>query len=251
MNPSNNPDSESSNIDSASDQTPEKSITTSQPVTQESAESEPELTLTVAQPCKNPAGLYVGLSKKQRTALNVEVGGTVEITMDNQVIGLFTVGLGSKELADKPGAFTANGITTGLEVTLKKATESAETTVNLPTRHGIEKAPSDLSEPEKNEYDAKTTKRLNIIAERFPETEDKQEFITLPTAIVNKLTGEAKKVASIAMHKIRIGGQETSIIVVPGGTEFGFTKSAANKLNIPENLQTIGVRIDNDTIVIA
>ncbi len=247
----NNPNQSGSDIETSLDQDQENPAAHSTPAMTESAEREPELALTVAQPCKNPAGLYVGLSKKQRTALNVEVGGTVEITMDNQAIGLFTVGLGSKELADKPAAFTANGITPGSEVTVKKATESVETAVSLPTRHGIETAPSDLSEPEKKEYDAKTTRRLNIISERFPEVEDKQEFITLPTSIVNQLTGEAKKVASIAKHKIRIGGQETLMIVVPGGTEFGLTKSAALKLNIPENLQTIGVRIENDTIVIA
>jgi hypothetical protein len=220
-----------------------------QPQRAEAKEQEPKLKLQVARACNNPNGRYIGMSKRQRDALNVEVGGTVELFEGNQSLGLFTVGKGASELSEHPEQFTANVVEAGKAVTVKKAFETAETIMKLPVTHGIENAPAGSPPDKAKEYAERTTRRMKIIAERFPGT-GTDEFMTVPTAVLNQITGGAAKVANISKIKVRLGGHETDVVMVPAGNDIGLTTKLAQKLYIPLQLNEIRFRIDKGVMVI-
>jgi hypothetical protein len=215
----------------------------------EGAEKEPMLKLTVAGPCKNPEGDYVGLSKKQRDALGVVEGGTVEIFKGHKSIGIFTVGKGSSEVIKTVGLITANGIPAANLVTIRKAKESGESLIKYGVRHEVEDVPEGLEEKDAQEYQDRTARRMAIIEKRFPGVAV-DEFITVPTAVLNLMTGGAKKVASISVQKVRFGGSETEITVIPTGTDIGLTSKAAKKLNIPAEITEIGIRVKDGVLII-
>src|SRR3989338_5698352 len=182
----------------------------------EAREQEPQLTLTVAGPCHTAEGRYVGLSKQQRAGLKVEVGGGVELFENGYSLGLFTVGRGATALLNNPTQFTVNDVDPNSTITLRKAIEGGETLLRLPVVRGIKNDP-------------KTSGRQEKIAQRF-EGWDIEVFMSLPTATLNQLLGTTDRVASISKAKIRYGGQEQEMVMVPSGNEFGFTTKAAQTL---------------------
>lgn len=213
----------------------------------EAVESEPALRLTVADHCKNSAGLYVGLSKVQRGKLGVEIGGTVELFDDkNKSLGVFTVGTGSKEYLEMTDVFTANNVTKGEIVTVKKsvATPDKPNEFNLPVEHAVEKT----TDPKRH------AARKEKIAQRFPHS-DPDMYITLPTAIASQLgikpeTG--KTVAPISKCLVcPASGWDVQMVIVPTGTGIGFTSDAAEELDIPKELTEIRIIIDKGVLVIA
>lgn len=204
----------------------------------EAQEILPEISLTVAGPCKNPAGAYVSLSKAQRDKLGITEGGTVEIFLDGESQGIFTVGLGSKELRDEPQKFNANLVDAGKTVTLRKPANLRETTFSYP-----------VSDIELNPDDEKLMKRKNIIETRFPDT-DPEEYITLPTPVINAMLGDATKIGKISRTVIKFGGVNHAITVVPSGTTFGMTQKARQKLNIPNGLTNLRIVIEDGNLVI-
>ena len=59
--------------------------------------------------------------------------------------------------------------------------------------------------------------------------------------------------ASISKAKIRYGGQEQEMVMVPSGNEFGFTTKAAQTLGIPVipvQLEDLRYRIENGVLII-
>lgn len=195
----------------------------------ELVEAEPTLKLTVAGPCNNPNGLYVGLGQKQRDKLDVEVGDTVVLRdpATKEIIGYYVVGLGSSKLKDEPTRFTANGVEVGKEVEVVKA--SAET----------QAAAFKLNIVSGAEAGEKHEKRKGIIAERFgAKGFDGEIYIVLPTALAKKITGQETqaKVASIALGKVKILGEEVEIPIVPAGNDFAMTSAAATKLKMPASI---------------
>jgi hypothetical protein len=216
---------------------------------QEIKEKEPELRLEVVRECNNPEGLYVGMSKKQRDALGVQVGGTVELFDGSRSLGIFTIGTGAVELTKEPGKFTANGIEPGKTVTAKKAPEKVLTTMELPLSHGIEKTPTGLSPEDEQKHTERITRRMQIIGERFPGVAT-DEFITVPTAVVNQMLGSKVKIATISQLKVRLGGEEIEIVMVPAGKDIGLTTKAAAKLGIPPELTKIRFKIVDGVMVI-
>ncbi len=215
--------------------------TTGAPPPPEAAETVPEMSLTVAGACNNPRGNYVGLNRGQRDRLQVDIGSSVEL-LDGagKSLGIFTVGTGSRSLLLETGKFTANGIDTGTTVTVKKAVKKPEREIRLPVTHGIESS-------EQHE------RRAGIIQGRFPDM-DPEVYITIPTALGRELglqPSPAKAtVLSISKSKVRIGGTDHDIAVVPSGNNMGFTSKAAEKLGIPLELGAITVRVDNGVLVI-
>lgn len=190
----------------------------------EDVETEPKLEVAVAGPCKNPNGLYVGLSKVQRDKIGVEVGGTVMLRKPTgEVLGIYTVGSGSKELLDQP-RITANQITIGTDIEVVRANVKMEDLNNLPLVFGAEGG-------EKHE------RRSSVITERFGNQGfDGQSYLVLPTAVAKMITGQAgdkTKIASIALGKIKIGGVEKTLPIVPSEINFGMTTGAAQELGIP------------------
>lgn len=192
--------------------------------TTEAVEVEPQLSLKVAAPCKNPHGLYVGLSKAQREKLGVEVGEVVELRDGNKVLGLYTVGLGSKELSGQPEAFTANGVKIGDTVEVVKAKKLTDKLSSLPLSFAVEN-------------DEKHAGRSEIIAKRFKdEGFDGQSYVVVPTATAGLLTtqsGDKKTVLKIALGKIKVNGVEKTLPIVPAGTGLGMTTKAAGEMGIP------------------
>ncbi|MBI2638889.1 hypothetical protein HYW83_04850 [Candidatus Peregrinibacteria bacterium] len=218
------------------------STTTGTPPKPEATEVVPEMSLTVAGACNNPHGNYVGLNKGQRDKLQVEIGSSVEL-MDGagQSLGIFTVGTGSKNLLLESEKFTANGVGVGATVTVKRAVKKSEREINLSASYGIEAA-------EQHE------RRAGIIRNRFPDM-DPEDYITVPTALGRELgfsPNPAAKatVLSISKGRVRIGGIDHEIVMVPSGSTIGFTTKAAQRLGIPKELGTIKVRIDNGVLVI-
>lgn len=213
----------------------------------EAAESEPSLRLTVVDHCKNPAGLYVGLSQVQRAKLGVEKGGTVELfDGKGKSLGVFTVGAGSVEYINMTDVFTANQVSTGAIVNVKKsvATPDKPQEFTLQVMHAVEKT----IEPEKHR--ARTEK----IAMRFPKL-DSEMYITLPTSIAFQLgikPEPGKTVAPISKCVIRdASGREVEIAIVPTGTNIGFTLDAAKELDIPKEFSEIKIIIDKGVLIIA
>lgn len=207
----------------------------------EAVERVPEMRLAVAGACNNPHGNYVGLNKGQRDKLQVEVGSSVELFDDaGRSLGVFTVGTGSKALLLEPTKFTANGMDMGTTVTVKRAVKKPEQEIRLHVSHGVETSESH-------------ERRVGIIQRRFPEM-DPEIYITVPTALGRELgfpPNPAKAtILSITKGKIRIGGIDHEIVMVPSGNTIGFTTQAAQKLGIPAELGTITVRVDNGVLVI-
>ena len=222
------------------------------PAQVEAKEQEPQLTLKVAGACENPDGRFVGLNAKQREALGVTVGGSVVLKgADGKSLGLFTVGKGSSKFVKQPDVFTANVVATGETFTVTKAKENSEEAMSLNVQHGIENPPADLSDQDKEKHKEKTAKRFDIIKGRFGA--DSDAFITIPTAVLNQLTGDTNRIAQISKVKIRYGGKEMLIVAVPAGTDFGLTTLAAERLGIPAELRELRLGVDqkNGVLVIA
>lgn len=219
------------------------------PQAPEAKEKEPELNLTVAQPCKNPEGRFVGLSKRQRDALQVSEGGTVELFEGGQSLGIFAVGKGSSELTKSPELFSVNGVDAGKTVTVKKAVETKERVMKLGLTHGVEDVPAHLQGDEAKKYADRTVRRMQIIGERFPGA-DTDEYMTIPTGVLNSMTGELAKVAAISKQKVRYGSTEMEIVMVPAGNDIGLTTKAAQKLNIPTAATELRFRVDSGVLVI-
>ena len=219
------------------------------PQAAEAKEKEPELSLTVARGCNNPDGRYVGLSGRQRDALKVAVGGIVELFENGQSLGLFTVGKGAAELTGKPEQFTSNVVEPGKSVTVKKADKNRETVMTFGVTHGVENVPANLQGEEAKKYADRTARRMQIIGERFPGVST-DEFMIIPTAVLNAMTGESVRIASISKQKIRFAGVETEMVVVPAGNDVGLTTKAAQKLKIPAGVTELRVRVERGVLVI-
>jgi hypothetical protein len=222
---------------------------TADPATAEAVEKEPQLDLTVDRPCNNPAGRYVGLNAVQRGKLGVEVGGTVELFEEGVSIGVFTVGKGASELAKMPERFSANVVMPGKMVTVKKAIDRAESVMSLPITHGIENVPQGLDEVEAGKYAERTQRRIGIITERFKDAET-GVFMTVPTAVLNQITGGVARVAAIAEGMVKVGGREVKIIMVPAGTDIGLTTKAAKLLGFPQGLKELRFRVSSGVLVV-
>lgn len=212
----------------------------------ESQEAVSELKLTVFDRCKNTEGLYVGLSAVQRTKLDVEVGGTVEIIDEKgQSFGVFTVGKGSSEIADHTDLFTVNGVEESTTVTVRKAisTPDKPKEFKLPITHAVE------TTIERVKHKA----RIEKIAVRFPNL-DSEMYITLPTAVAAQLgikPEPGKTVAPISKCLVRdASGRQIEMAIVPAGTTIGFTSDAAKELDIPAGLAEIKIIIDKGVLVI-
>ena len=208
------------------------------------------LRLTVDRPCNNPEGLYVALSAVQRKKLGVNVGDSVVLknTSNGEVVGIYTVGLGLKDLKDKPESFAANGVVPGTEVVVER--RSVERVIlSLPLNIGVE-------------TDAKHGKRLAKISDgRFNGAEgfgDPEAYLVLPTAIAKLfitppkgVTTAKETVSAISLGKIKIGGRVFTMPVVPSGTEFGMTTKAASKLGVPEgNLSNVQYYLNNEGVLV-
>lgn len=203
--------------------------TSTGPSIPEAVEKEPKLEVSVAGPCKNPEGLYVGLNATQRAKLGVEQGHAVVVRKSNgEVIGIYTVGPGSKELVGQP-KITANGVAIDENVEVVKANVNEGDLNSLPLVFGAESG-------------EKHGRRSSTIAERFgPQGFDGQSYLVLPTSVAKMITGQdgdKTRVASIALGKVKIGGVEKTLPIVPSETNFGMTTKAANELGIPDGALT-------------
>jgi len=77
----------------------------------ENAEIVPYLRVTVMEKHLTPGGHYVGLTKKQRQALKVNIGDSIEVFSNRkEFIGKFTVGWGLRAFKQLPHLCTANNI---------------------------------------------------------------------------------------------------------------------------------------------
>ena len=210
----------------------------------EHAEAVPKLNLTVAGPCKNPHGNYVGLSAIQRNKLGIEVGGVVELFDLEKSLGVFMVGTGSKELLNAPTSFTTNGVSAGTTITVRKAAtkleSGSEKAFKYKVAHGVQ-----TRDVEKHK------RRVGIIAERFKDMYT-EAYVTVPSALMKSLGMGEKGATVLPISKcvIRVAGVDHEIVLVPTGNDIGFTSAAAAKLGIPEQLDEITVRIDNGVLVI-
>ncbi len=209
----------------------------------EAVEIVPEMRLTVAGPCNNPAGQYVGLNQGQREKLGVEVGQTVELVGDDgKSLGVFTVGTGSKKLLLTPGSFTANGVDVERIVTVRARKNPPEEDLEFGVQHLAETA-----DKEKHE------RRQDIILNRLKL--DPDIYITIPTSLAAQIgikPPSGKTIAPISQGIIKgADGQEHEVAIVPTGSLIGFTTKAAEKLGIPAQLEKIRLRIDNGKLVIA
>lgn len=208
------------------------------------------LRLTVDRPCNNPEGLYVALSAVQRKKLGVNVGDSVMLknTSNGEVVGIYTVGLGLKDLKDKPGSFAANGVVSGTEVVVERCSVE-RAMLSLPLNIGVE-------------TDAKHGKRLaKIMDGRFDGAEgfgDPEAYLVLPTAIAKLfitppkgVTPAKDTVPAISLGKIKLGDKVFTMPVVPSGTEFGMTTKAASKLGVPEgNLSNVQYYLNNEGVLV-
>ena len=233
----------------------QESVSSPKPAGQvEASEKGPELRLNVAGPCKNPEGRYVGLSKVQRDRLGVEVGGNVELfDATGKSVGLYMVGPGSKELLSQPEAFTVNGVSSGEAVTVKKAAEKQDSDMTFDVDHGVEAVPAGLGEADQKKYEGRLASRSSKIAERFPEL-DPRAYVVVPSAVAKSMGIEAPKgttVLPVSKGKVRLGGVEKEIAIVPSGNTIGFTTEAAKSLGIPTQLNQIRVRVTDGVLVIA
>ena len=81
------------------------------PKTRENAEIIPYLRVTVMGGHLTPEGHYVGLTKKQRQALKVNIGDAIEVFSDRkEFMGRYTVGWGLRAFKQFPHLCTANNI---------------------------------------------------------------------------------------------------------------------------------------------
>lgn len=196
----------------------------------EVVEAEPILRLAVHGPCKNPNGNYVGLNKAQRDKLGVVEGETVVLKADGKVVGYYVVGKGSKEIADQSGAFTANGVDVGAVVEVQKAGDLSENLVTLPFAVDAEKGERHAARSEK-------------IKNRFA-GQDGETYCVVPTALFNKMAIEGDvqsarpTMGAISIGKVKIGGVEKSIPIVPSGTAFSLTSKAAKEFSVPAGVGT-------------
>ncbi|MBA4337142.1 hypothetical protein C0416_05235 [bacterium] len=192
----------------------------------EEVAEEPCITGTVKSQCENPNGSFIGISKKQRDTLGVGVGNPVEVYDQNgKLVGLFTVGKALAKLAKDPDSLSANNIEPGTVITVKKVKESKEKGVALSVSHGIEN-------------DERHLPTIETIKTRFPDM-DSGNFIAIPVAVFNELTGGRDRVPAIEKGKISLLGKETEVVFVPTGTNFGLTTKAAESLNIPAEFKEI------------
>jgi hypothetical protein len=196
----------------------------------------PELTLTIAGKCDSE-GKFIGMNKRQREALDVVEGDSVELSgPDGKSLGIFTVGKGSKELLKEKEKFTANVDVTG-EVKLKKVdkTNVAEKAQALAAEFGVEK-------------NDRHTRRSEIISERFPEL-DKDTYLVIPGALLESLSISAGEgtIKSISKGVVRIGDKRVTMGLVPAGTAAGMTEKAQSALGIPPSTTKIDFRIDPTT----
>lgn len=201
-----------------------------------------EIQLTVARPCANPNGNYVGLSQAQRERLGVQVGDTVEVVgEDGESLGLFTVGKGSKDLIQTPSKFTTNGVDVGSMITVRTIKRPPERDMEFTVQHAAETV-----DPEKH------TRRRDIIAKRLGS--DPDVYVTIPTALAAQIgirPPPGKTIASIGFGKIKgTDGVVHNIAIVPTGNSIGFTTKAAEQLDIPPQLTTIRIKVDNGVLVI-
>lgn len=222
--------------------TGEKSSPAIVPTTPESSEIIPKMTLTVASPCKNPNGHYVGLSQGQREKLKVQAGETVELFDDDRKsIGIFTVGSGSKELLLAPTKFTANGIDAGATVIVSARKKPSENDTEFNVQFNVENA-----NPENHE------RRGDIIKNRLGM--DPDVYLTIPTVLATQIgikPPQGKTIAPISKGQIKDAeGKVHEIAIVPTGSSIGFTTKAAEQLAIPAQLQTIRIRVDGGMLVI-
>lgn len=206
------------------------------------------LKLTVDRPCNNPNGLYVSLLPEQRRRLNVNVGDSVVVRNPNggEVISLYTVGLGLKELKGKPESCGINGIQPGAEIVIEKSAVE-HSLLNLPLRRGVE-------------TDELHKRRAGKIMDgRFNGQDvDPEVYIVLPTAIAKCFVSPPEGVSSgrdtvlsISLGKIKIGGQEFILPVVPAGVDFGLTTKAALKLGIPDgNLSNVQYYLNDEGVLV-
>ncbi len=209
----------------------------------EGVEKVPELHLTVAGPCNNPSGRYVGLNQWQREQLAVAVGETVELFSDDGAsIGVFTVGTGSKKLLNKTDVFTANVDSAHIEkvLTVKARKLAPESPMELNVQHMAEKADKE-----------KDARRRDIIEHRLKL--DPAVYVTIPTPVAALLgikAPQGQTIAPISSGKIRgLDGKDCEIAFVPTGSSIGFTSEAAKKLGIPPQLEKIRIRVDNGVLV--
>jgi hypothetical protein len=213
------------------------------PTTPESAEVVPEMTLTVAGPCKNPNGHYVGLNQGQREKLQVQMGETVELFDDGgKSIGVFTVGSGSKELLLTPAKFTANGIDAGATVKVSARKKPPEDDIAFNVQFNVENV-----NPENDQ------RRSDIIQNRLKM--DPDVYLTVPTSLATQIgikPPQGKTIAPISKGQIKDAeGKIHEIAIVPTGSSIGFTTKAAKQLSIPAQLQTIRIRVDNGMLMIS
>lgn len=206
------------------------------------------LKLTVDRPCNNPNGLYVALLPEQRRKLNVNVGDSVVVRNPNggEVIGLYTVGPGLKDLRDKPEACAINGIQPGTEIVIEKSAVE-HSLLNLPLRRGVETEESHKRRAGK------------IVDGRFNGQDvDPEVYIVLPTAIAKCFVSPPEGVSSgrdtvlsISLGKVKVGGQEFTLPVVPAGVDFGLTTKAALKLGIPDgNLSNVQYYLNDEGVLV-
>lgn len=214
------------------------------------AKETPSLRLTVDRSCNNPEGLYVSLSAVQRKGLGVSVGDSVILrnTSNGEVVGIYTVGLGLKDLKDKPESFAANGVVPGTEVVVERSSVE-HAILSLPLNIGVE-------------TDARHEKRLAKISDgRFDGAEgfaDPEAYLVLPTAIAKLfitppkgVTPAKDTVPAISLGKIKLGDKVFTMPVVPSGTEFGMTTKAASKLGVPEgNLSNVQYYLNNEGVLV-
>lgn len=214
------------------------------PPSAEAVETEPELRLTVAGPCNNSNGRYVGLNQWQREQLKVTVGETVELFSDDGAnIGVFTVGTGSKKLLNNTAIFTANvdAAHIGKMLTVKPRKQAPENPMEFCVQHMVEKVDAE-----------KNARRRDIIEHRLQL--DPAVYVTIPTPVAALLGIKApsgQTIAPISRGKIRgVDGKDCEIAFVPTSDSIGFTSEAAKKLGIPPQLEKIRIQIDNGVLVI-
>ena len=194
----------------------------------ESAETERVLPLTVAGPCKNTDGHYVGLSGGQRAALKVKVGDSVLLVSQNDdALGMYTVGPGRADLLGEPENFTANGLEVNTAVKVRRIPRECPP-MKLPFEYGAENDP-------------KHERRRGKISGRF-DNHDGESYLVLPTAVARQLQfdsagAEGKRTTKeiIGLGNVRIGRIKIRIPIVPAGGLFEITTQASVELGIPEN----------------
>ncbi|OGJ48449.1 MAG: hypothetical protein A3J96_00255 [Sulfurimonas sp. RIFOXYC2_FULL_36_7] len=220
---------------------------------QENIEKEPELKLINAGPCSSP-GQFIGLSKAQREILGVQPGESVLLyDNNNEPIGEFTVGMGSKQFLKERTKFTANLTPkfSNQEITIRKKTENQK------------EAPQEWEFSIGVETNEKNPQRQKIIATRFKDM-DPQSYVVIPTPLAKSLNfpsannPEKPNLLQISKFKIRTHSNQTiEMIGVPAGQKLEFTTKAAQITGIKElkdlskELNSLKVRVEDNTLIIS